>query len=141
MTSIYSMNKLIINKMKTKQLVLVQRELDLLKRHLSASDLSNYNKSRLLSELNSAMVMKDDDLPDDAVCVDSEVEIQDIESSQKFTFQIVLPTEANMQKHRVSVFAPIAVALLGYRTGAKVQWEMPNGIKTFEVLNVRHKAA
>lgn len=122
--------------MKTEQLVIVQRELDLLTKHLKASNLSDYNKSKLLAELESAKVMEEDQLPEDAVCIDSKVEIQEINSGQKFTFEIVLPSEADMKKGRISVFAPIGIALLGYRIGAKVQWEMPNGLKTFTILSV-----
>ena len=125
--------------MKTEKLILVKRELDLLSKHLKAFNLSDYNKKRLLMELETAMVVKDDELPSDTVCLDSEVEVRELESEKNFTFQIVLPGNANMQKKRVSVLAPIAIAILGYRIGSKVKWEMPNGIKTFKILQVRHK--
>lgn len=125
--------------MKTEKLILVQREYDLLTKHLKASNLLDYNKKRLLIELKTASVLKEDDLPADTVCMDSEVEIREIESGKSFTFQIVMPAEANMQKKRVSVFAPIAIAILGYRIGSKVQWEMPTGVKTFEILKVKNK--
>ena len=124
--------------METEQLVIVQREIDLLKKHLTASNLSDFNKKQLLAELNSAKVMSDEELPEEAICMDSEVEIQEVISKQKFTFQIVLPSEANMKQNKISVFAPIGIALLGYRTGSKVKWEMPNGLKTFEVLKVNN---
>jgi regulator of nucleoside diphosphate kinase len=127
--------------MRTEKLVILKQELELLKIHLQRSNLSEFNKNKLLEELKSAQIMKEEQLPDDVVCLDSEVEIQETNSGQKFTFQIVLPSEANMKKNRVSVFAPIGVALLGYRTGAKVQWEMPNGIKIFDILKVTHKAS
>mgnify|MGYP003575523718 CR=1 FL=1 len=126
--------------METEKLMLVQRELDLLNKHLNASNLSDYNKKRLLTELKSAIVVKDDELPEDVICIESEVELQEINTHQKFKFQIVLPSDANMQMKRVSVFAPVAVAILGYRVGSRVQWEMPNGIKTFEVLKVTRKS-
>lgn len=127
--------------MKAEQLIILNRELDLLKTHLMRSNLSEFNKQKLLDELKSAKVMKDDELPGDVVCLDSVVEIQEVVSGQKFTFQIVLPSEANMRKNKISVFAPIGVALLGYRIGSQVQWEMPNGLKTFEILNVEQKKA
>lgn len=125
--------------MKKEQLIILKRELDLLKKHFKDCNLSDYNKKKLLSELESARVMKDDQLPEDAVCIDSEVEVREINSGQKFKFQIVLPSEANMKTNKVSVFAPISIALLGYRTGSQVQWEMPNGLKTFEILKVNHQ--
>ena len=59
--------------MKTEKLILVKRELDLLSKHLKAFNLSDYNKKRLLMELETAMVVKDDELPSYTVCFDSEV--------------------------------------------------------------------
>lgn len=125
--------------METEQLMIVKKELELLKKHLKDSNLSDYNKQKLLDELKLAKVMKEEELPDDAICIDSNVNIQEVISGQKFNFQIVLPSEANMKLNKISVFAPIGIALLGYRVGSKVQWEMPNGVKTFEVLKVTQK--
>lgn len=135
------MTKKTMNKehMKTEQLMIVKKELDLLKKHLKDSNLSEYNKNQLLAELGSAKVVKEDELPDDAVCIGSEVEIQEVLSERKYTFQIVFPAEANMKENKMSVFAPIGTALLGYRVGAKVQWEMPDGMRTFAILKVTHK--
>jgi regulator of nucleoside diphosphate kinase len=124
--------------MKTEQLMIVQKEMELLKKYLKDSNLSEYNKEKLLAELRSAKVVKDGELPDDAVCINSMIEIKENVSGQKFNFEIVLPAEANMKKNKISVFAPIGIALLGYRIGSKVQWEMPNGLKTFTILNVYH---
>ncbi|WP_367866200.1 GreA/GreB family elongation factor [Pedobacter sp. WC2423] len=130
-----------INKehMKTEQLMIVKKELDLLKKHLKDSNLSEYNKNQLLAELASAKVVKEDELPDDAVCIGSVVEIQEVLSERKYTFQIVFPAEANMKENKMSVFAPIGTALLGYRAGSKVQWEMPDGMRTFAILKVTHQ--
>ena len=125
--------------MKTEQLIILKRELDLLKTHLMRSNLSDFNKNKLLDELKSAQVMKDDELPEDVVCINAEVVIEEVETRQRFTFQLVLPSEANMKKSKITVFAPIGIALLGYRTGSKIQWEMPNGLKTFEILEVKNR--
>ncbi len=115
---------------------MLQRDLDLLRTHLMHSNLSDFNKSRLLNELKTAKIVKV--LPEDVVCLSSRVEIQEVVSKQKYTFQLVLPGEANMKYQKISVFAPIGIALLGYRTGSTVQWEMPSGLKTFEILHVYH---
>lgn len=123
--------------MSNEKLIILQKELDLLKTHLLHSNLSEFNKAKLLEELKSAQIV--DQLPEDVVCLRSFVEIQDVVSGHKFTFQLVLPGEANVRNNKISVFAPIGVALLGYRTGSEVQWEMPSGIRSFVILSVRHK--
>lgn len=124
--------------MKNDELYIAETELEILKKHLKASALSEHNKNQLLKELSSAKIFKDSELPDDAIRIDSRVEIEEEKSGKKFNFQIVQPAHANMKENKLSVFAPIGIALLGYRTGAMVQWEMPEGMKTFKILNVSH---
>lgn len=123
--------------MENEKLIILQRDLDLLKTHLMHSNLSEFNKNKLLKELKTAKIVKA--LPMDVVCLASQVEIREVNTEKTFTFQLVLPGEANMKYNKISVFAPIGVALLGYRTGSIIQWEMPSGLKTFEILNVVHK--
>lgn len=124
--------------MKNDELYIAETELEILKKHLKASALSEHNKNQLLKELSSAKIFKDSELPDDAIKIDSRVEIEEEKSGKRFNFQIVQPAHANMKENKLSVFAPIGIALLGYRTGAMVQWEMPDGMKTFKILNVSH---
>lgn len=125
--------------MKTEQLIIIKKELELLKKHLLHSNMSDFNRNKLLAELKSANVVKEQDLPADVVCLDSTINIQEMTTKQNFTFHLVLPSEANVKQNKISVFAPIGIALLGYRTGSVVKWEMPNGIKTFEILSVIQK--
>lgn len=126
--------------MKTEKLTIVQKELDLLKKHLKDSNLTDFNKRKLLTELESAQVVAENELPADAICLNAVVQVQEVIGKQSFIFQIVLPPAADVKKNKISVFAPIAIALLGYRKGARIQWEMPNGMQEFEILKVNQIA-
>lgn len=121
----------------TNALLISQSDFDLLHLHLtrSGSNLSDFNKTKLSDELKSAKVVKDKDLPENIASLNSFVGIKNIETGQTFRFQLVLPAEANFNEHKVSVFAPIGVALLGYSIGSEIQWEMPDGLKTFEIIS------
>lgn len=118
-------------------LLISKSDFDLLQLHLtrSGSNLSDFNKTKLKEELKSAKVVKDKDLPDNIASLNSIVGIKNIETGQTFKFQLVLPGEANFKEQKVSVFAPIGVALLGYPIGSEIQWEMPDGLKTFEIIS------
>ncbi len=122
--------------MNTQPLIIVQRELDILKKYLQESMLTDFNKKNLLSELASAQVVEEDKLPCDAIGLNSVVHVQERQSGQSFIFQIVLPGAADVKKNKISVFAPIAIALLGYRKGSTTRWEMPGGVQEFEILKV-----
>ncbi|TZF81191.1 GreA/GreB family elongation factor [Pedobacter sp. BS3] len=123
--------------MENARLIISQNDFDLLQSHLKlSSNLSEFNRKKLNEELQSARIMRLEDLPDDIVATNSQVEIEEVAGGQRFTFQLVSPDEADMKKYKLSVLAPIGVALLGYGVGAEVQWEMPNGLKTFRIVNV-----
>ncbi|WP_207534174.1 GreA/GreB family elongation factor [Desertivirga arenae] len=126
--------------MKDSQLIILQKDMDLLSQHLQKAVLSDFNRKKLLLELHHARVVPLEKLPYDAVALNSFVEVLDLVSKQKFSFTLVAPAEANLKKNRISVFAPMGIALLGYLVGAEVQWEMPGGLKSFKILKVVQNA-
>ena len=117
-------------------IVLTVKELEILKKQWRVAGLTCRNRAQLERELATAKIITSGHLPKDVVGIDSEIEFQEVGSGQRFTFQIVRPSEADISKKKMSVLAMLSTALLGYRAGDKVAWEMPNGVKTFEILNV-----
>lgn len=125
--------------METSRLIISKKDFDILKEHLKLStNLSEFNKQKLEQELNEAKVLADNELPADVVRLDSTVKIESVDNNKTFSFQLVMPAEANMKKQKLSVFAPIGIALLGYQTGAIVEWEMPDGVKKFKIIEVTY---
>jgi regulator of nucleoside diphosphate kinase len=123
--------------METKTLSLSKSDLKLLKEHLDKSNMSPYNKEKLRQEIKEATIYADQELPADVVCLKSEARIANTKTGKEFTFRIVMPEEANIKLQKVSVFAPISIALFGYRTGDIINWEMPDGIQEFKILEVK----
>lgn len=122
--------------METKSLSLSKSDFKLLKEHLEKSDMSAYNKEKLQAELKAATIYPEEALPSDVVCLKSEARIANVKTGKEFTFKLVMPEEANIKVQKVSVFAPIGIALFGYRTGDSINWEMPDGIQEFKILEV-----
>lgn len=123
--------------MNKKSILLSKSDHKFLSTHLSKSALSDYNKNKLLAEIKSATVFNDDELPSDVVCLNTKAKIKDTKSAKEFIFNIVEPHLADIKSQKVSVFAPISIALFGYQTGDFITWEMPDGIKEFEILDVQ----
>lgn len=122
--------------METKSLSLSKSDFKLLKEHLEKSNMSAYNKEKLQDELKAATIYPEEELPLDVVCLKSEARIANVKTGKEFTFKLVMPDEANIKVQKVSVFAPIGIALFGYRTGDSINWEMPDGIQEFKILEV-----
>ena len=101
--------------------------------------LHQYDTERLdelENKLNRATILNLDEVPADVVTMNSRVRIKDLSSGREFTYQIVFPKDADISENRISVLAPIGTALLGYRTGASVEWRVPSGIRRLRILDV-----
>jgi transcription elongation factor GreA len=68
----------------------------------------------------------------------STVHLEDLESGQKVTYQIVGEDEADLKQMKVSITSPIARALIGKYAGDVVEVMAPSGIREYEVLEVRY---
>ncbi|MNY26467.1 Regulator of nucleoside diphosphate kinase [compost metagenome] len=96
----------------------------------------SHNRQKLEDELKNAKIYKESELPVDVICLNSEIELLEVDNEKKMKIKLVLPNEADMKTQKVSVLAPIGIALIGYRKGDMVDWEMPNGLKKFQILDV-----
>jgi transcription elongation factor GreA len=68
----------------------------------------------------------------------STVDLEDLESGEKVTYQIVGVDEADLKESKVSITSPIARALIGKYAGDVVEVQAPSGIREYEVLEVRY---
>ena len=68
----------------------------------------------------------------------STVDLEDLESGQKVTYQIVGMDEADLKLNKVSVTSPIARALIGKYAGDVVEVQAPSGPREYEILEVRY---
>ena len=66
------------------------------------------------------------------------VEIEDIESEKKVTYQIVGEDEANIKAGRISIGSPIARALIGKEEEDVVTVNAPGGSKEYEILTIKY---
>jgi regulator of nucleoside diphosphate kinase len=86
------------------------------------------NLDELEKELNRAKLVNPKKVPKDVITMNSQVRVLDIESCEESTYTIVFPSEANIANNKISILAPIGTALLGYRVGDVVDWEVPSGL-------------
>jgi regulator of nucleoside diphosphate kinase len=122
--------------MNTKSILLSKSDFKFLSEHFEKAIMSDYNKSRLRVEIKNATIYEDSELPKDVVSLHTEATIISTENNKEFIFKLVKPAEANIRDKKVSIFAPISIALLGYQKGDLINWEMPDGIKEFKIIDV-----
>ncbi|MBA4241756.1 MAG: transcription elongation factor GreAB [Sphingobacteriaceae bacterium] len=91
---------------------------------------------QLGEELTKALIVKDNALQKDIVTINSIVEFIDDSVNKPIKMQIVLPEEMNLNQRKISILAPISIALIGFKQGAQFTWKMPSGIKNINILKV-----
>jgi regulator of nucleoside diphosphate kinase len=97
------------------------------------------NLEILENELNRAKVVSQKKIPADAVTMNSTVRVLDVGSDEASTYTIVFPAEADIASHKISILAPIGTALLGYRAGDVVEWEVPSGLKRLKIIETLYQ--
>lgn len=108
-------------------------------RELTKSSQTSTSKKEIMQlsqELDRAIVNKDGILDGNIVRINSFVEIEDTKAKQRMKIQIVLPALSNIKEGKVSVIAPLSIALIGFKENDEVDWEMPAGVKSLRIISV-----
>ena len=91
------------------------------------------------SKLANAQVIDPGEVDADGrVVFGATVDIEDAESGERSTYQIVGDDEADIKGGKISVNSPIARALIGKTEGDSVEVQAPGGVRSYEVLAVRY---
>jgi len=94
------------------------------------------NAEELKHELKKAKLVNEADFPSDVVRLNSKVKIKTEKIDEIMELMIVTPDKADIKKRKISIMAPIGTALIGFRQGQKVKWQVPSGKKTFTIMEV-----
>lgn len=92
--------------------------------------------SKLGEELDRAAVINTNAVPSDFVTMDSSVEFEDLTTGAIEECTLVFPERADAAIKRVSVLAPLGIALIGCRVGDIAWWATPAGRRQLKVRRV-----
>ena len=108
----------------------------------SAKDATNIREIALLTqELDRAIVNKEDVFDESIVRMKSKVTVEDLTTKQQMKIQIVMPSQSNIKEGKVSILAPICVAIIGFKENDEVEWQLPSGIKSLKIIAVANTAS
>ncbi|MEO1092872.1 MAG: transcription elongation factor GreA [Pseudomonadota bacterium] len=66
----------------------------------------------------------------------AQVQLVDEETDEQQTYRIVGPDEAEIENGLLSIYSPVAQALIGKEAGDTVEVTTPGGVRYFEILGV-----
>lgn len=96
--------------------------------------------SEVEAKLGNATVIDPKTLDAEGRCVfGATVEIENTDSGEQVTYQIVGEDEADIKAGKISVASPTGRALIGKSPGEVVEVQTPGGRREFEVLAVRYE--
>ncbi len=98
----------------------------------------NYLKE-LEKELDRGKIVEPKNIPHNAITMNSKVRLKDLDSGEKITYMLVFPDEADINKNKISILAPIGTALIGYRVGDTIEWEVPAGLRRLKVEEILYQ--
>ena len=122
--------------MKNEQLILTKEDYLFLIDCYFSGRLYAFNRARLLQELRNAKVVNSEYVPSNVVRSNSDVLVGNLDKCQTFNIHIVSPDRKRRKPNDIPASDPLAVALLGYQTGAITEWELSDGVNRFQVVSV-----
>ena len=124
------------------QLVLMKDDYNLLKTYLNnrsgKTTFDRQNAEDLFAELKKAKLVSKDEFPANVVRLNSTVRIKPEDKDYVMELMIVTPDKADIKERKISIMSPIGTALIGFRQGENVKWQVPSGKKTFTILEVNN---
>ena len=107
----------------------------------NAKDATNIREIALLTqELDRAIVNKEDELDQAIIRINSHAIIEDVNSKQQMKIQIVMPSQSNIKEGKVSILAPLSIAIIGFKENDQVDWLLPSGNKVLKIINVENSS-
>jgi transcription elongation factor GreA len=91
-------------------------------------------------KLSNAQIIDPKLLDADGRCVfGATVEMEDQDSGDTVTYQIVGEDEADIKLGKISVNSPVARAIIGKYAGDIAQVQAPGGLREYEIIDVRYE--
>ena len=89
--------------------------------------ISENEAKSLAAELEQVKIVKPEEMPHNVVTMNTKVKITFANTAKQIELMIVYPQDADIKNNLISIFSPIAAALIGYKEGDTIDWIVPSG--------------
>jgi transcription elongation factor GreA len=93
--------------------------------------------AELKTIFGSAQTLDPERIPIDHVGIGSYAKVEDLDFGDDFEVRVVASIESDPSRDLISNESPMGMALLGAEKGETVQFETPDGKKSYKVLSIR----
>ena len=102
----------------------------------NSKTINSNEAEKLLSELSKAEIVPSEKIDKDVVTMNSEVKLFFENTQKEQSFKIVYPQDANLKENKISIFSPIATALIGYKIGDEIEWIVHGGMTKIKIVDL-----
>lgn len=92
---------------------------------------------KLGGELSRAVVVDSQQVPRDVITMNSKALLQ--LNDEDMEVSLVYPEDADLGSMKLSIFSPIGTAILGYKEGNTVEWEVPSGTSKIYIKKILYQ--
>ena len=92
--------------------------------------------AELSYQMANADIIDSEKLPKDKAVFASSVMLENIDTGENVTYQLVGPYEANVDEGRISVTSPLGKAIIGRKPGDEITLQTPGGERSYELLEI-----
>jgi transcription elongation factor GreA len=87
-------------------------------------------------KLANSEIMDICNVPNDRVGFGSVVTLENLDSGDEVTYQIVGPDESDISSSKISIISPLGKALIGKGVDEDVTFQTPGGLKSYSILKI-----
>lgn len=88
-------------------------------------------------KLSNAEIIDPDDLSKDRAVFGCTVILENTETGEEVSYQLVGPDESSIEEGRISVSSPLGKAMLGKQPGDEVKLTAPGGVRRYELIEIQ----
>ena len=92
--------------------------------------------SELGYKLGNAEIIDVDNLPKDRAVFACTVVLENVETGEDVSYQLVGPEESNIEQGRISVTSPLGKAIIGKKPGEEIVLNAPGGKRVYELVEI-----
>jgi regulator of nucleoside diphosphate kinase len=78
-------------------------------------------------------------IPSNVVTMRSKVSLKDLDTGKQQVYSIVFPVEADTDEGKLSILAPLATALLGFKCGDTVEVQAPSRLRRLKIEEILYQ--
>ena len=105
----------------------------------AAKDRQAFIEGRLMEigyRLATADIIDPDTLPKDRAVFASTVVLENSDTGETFEYQLVGPTESDIEKGKISITSPLGKAMIGKKPGEEIIMLAPGGKRYYELVDI-----